>query len=207
MRSVLTASLQIDDCSFVLPLPTTKRHYNAVARPGRFAGRWTLWERYAECVFDAVQHDSDELLLRRLLPMKRLASRTRFSFVGDASFSDFKAAIVSGKRVIALLTHCENEHELEFMDGFVDPERIASEIPEDFAGIIHFSSCKSKNLVPLVKKRARNCNVGWFPCDEGVQEWIDRHSAVFLLLASGKAGSYYEAWVEVEAWRSKTLWK
>jgi hypothetical protein len=205
--SALIEPLQVGDCAFVLPLPITREQFNAVARPGRFAGRWAEWVRYASFVFDAHEEDAKGLVLRRLEPMRSLASRSAFLFVGGAVFADFGRAIESGKRVVALLTHCENEHDLEFMDGFVGPEQLAAAVPEDFTGIIHLSSCRSKNLVPLVKQRAPDCRVGWFHEDEGVQEWISRHSAAFLLLASGKAVTYYDAWVEIEKWSSKTTWQ
>lgn len=208
----LTAKLELSRCTFLLALPTSRESFNAVAAPGRFAGRWFDWERFSQALYGrAGGPEIDEevgVFTPRLEPFRYLSLKSSFNFIGDATFADFRRTIASDQQVVALLAHCESKGPLEFMDGFVEPEIFAEAVPSDFTGVIHLSACHSvQRLMPLVKERASSCVVGWFNGAESAQEWLALHAAVFMLLATHQARNYYDAWLKIAIWRQRMEWR
>ena len=208
----LTRALNLSDCAFVFAFPTSEDEFYHSAHPGRFAGRWALWERYADKVLgsdNVVVHGQKSRKKRssRLHRIQQLAAEGGLTFKANATFEDFQLVMRSNYNAVALMAHFEERKLLEFSDKLVSPELLSSAIPKNFSGVLHLSCCHSIDLIDNVKQRSAKCVVGWFPYYESVEEWLLMHTAVFLLLADRKVGTYYEAWNTIDQWHRLGQWQ
>lgn len=208
----LTRALSLSDCALVFAFPTSESEFYRSAHPGRFAGRWALWERYADKVLgsdaDVIQaQKSQRKYPSRLHRIEQLAMKGGLTFKANATFEDFRSLMCSHYNVVALMAHFEQKKMIEFSDKFVSPQLLSSAIPNDFSGVLHMSCCYSVKLTEIVKQRSDSCVVGWFPYYESVEEWLSMHTAAFLLLADRRVNTYYEAWNMIEQWQRLGKWQ
>ncbi|GGG30110.1 hypothetical protein GCM10011344_33780 [Dokdonia pacifica] len=131
-----------NQCVLAFGIPTDKESFfSDLKNPNKdFAKNFYTWSKYNREVVSE---------LNAILPK---LSRSGIVIKQNLTLDEFKP-LFDKYEVVILFSHWKKEKsKIEFYDGLVDYNHIASLIPDDYSGVIDLSVCSQTELALLIRK-------------------------------------------------------
>ncbi|WP_158749967.1 hypothetical protein [Acidobacterium sp. S8] len=164
------------DCTVAYAIPTSRvrfewsLHQTHSDYAKGFAGGWYQYREICVEIYEAMQ-------TYRKFGVRRIAQEVCSSQWPQLLFES---------DVILLFAHWfgpEDKGAVEFWDGPLAVDRMVSEIPFDFKGVIDLSVCHPFGLADKIGRERPNCSAFYAECEVNPNIWAQMYSSTFELLS------------------------